>query len=934
LKKLFGIIIALVCSTALASTPQSVGLWEFNNSGNITLATLGTNLTEVGSHTFVTGIDANDGAISDPLSSYFICNHGIAANGGGSYVNEWSLMMDIKVPASSFGQWICLYQTNTTNSNDGDCFIAGDGTIGVYETGYSTNRLEGDKWYRVVISVDNGNFYRIYVNGVLWLTGSPRPLDGRFALDPQILFFADDNGDDYPIICSRVAIWGQALTEAEVLELGAIELPIYPGENLILNPTGESELDSWTITDGNDWQATDRTDWHRPRTNNYYFTPGRSAHSEMSQLIRIGYRASEIDGGSLAANVKGFIGGENDGDTGRILVEYLDSSYAVLATNDSGWIEGATGENWTEFSHNNYTIPVGTRFVNYRVMTQRASGTDCDAFFDDLSWEYTRTITGNTTPSVPVLSTYKINDSLTKASSFTLVSTDADADQVSYQVDWGNGISSWSAFQNSGANYYATHVWPVKGTYTVKARSKDSNGSISDWSSTLVTANITPDAAGVFNSEPFLQNVSKTAITISWETDRAVNPTVDWGLDSSYGNNTKGLCIKAGMNGSTTIYVCKVRISGLSADTTYHFRAKNGSTVSTDRTFTTAPNEDTPFTFGVWGDSQQVVKRLSGDTSHPECSTAIFTDMKNNVDMAVSVGDIVQYLTYDWYTGAFRPYALNILGKEKPFFVAFGNHDEPYNSLVHKTLQNSGMHSFSFNYGNSHFTCIDYSDCVKGTMPSDGHINSLPLEWIEQDLASEDAQNATWRFLFIHVPPYCERWFDGSLLMQTYLVPLMEQYNVQICFSGHTHEYERGMLNGTFYVITGVCSYLDIVEPITENWPFMTVGGAQNIPGVIEGGGLMHGWTEVEIEGTELTFKQHGYNLNGSYFGIIDDLHFTLADFNMDKSVDAVDLADLANEWLAEGNYSKYDLADRSDKIINMKDFAQFADFWMFESEF
>jgi hypothetical protein len=42
----------------------------------------------------------------------------------------------------------------------------------------------------------------------------------------------------------------------------------------------------------------------------------------------------------------------------------------------------------------------------------------------------------------------------------------------------------------------------------------------------LFTANITPDAAGVFNSEPFLQNVSKTAITISWETDRAVNPTL------------------------------------------------------------------------------------------------------------------------------------------------------------------------------------------------------------------------------------------------------------------------------------------------------------------------------------------------------------------------------------------------------------------------
>jgi predicted phosphodiesterase len=388
------------------------------------------------------------------------------------------------------------------------------------------------------------------------------------------------------------------------------------------------------------------------------------------------------------------------------------------------------------------------------------------------------------------------------------------------------------------------------------------------------------------------------------------------------------------LNGSTKVYVCKVRISGLSADTTYHFRAKNGSTVSTDRTFTTAPNEDKPFTFGVWGDSQQVAKRLNGGTEYPACSTAIFTDMANNVDMAVSVGDIVDNSSYYYYSTAFRPYAANILGKQKPFSVAFGNHDNPSTSMIHKTIQNSGMQSFSFNYGNAHFTCINNSDCIKGTLPSDGHISSLPLDWIEQDLASEDAQNATWRFLFIHVPPYCERWFDGSLLMQTYLVPLMEQYNVQICFSGHTHEYQRGMLNGTFYVISGVCSYLDILESITEDWPFMTVGGAQNIPGVVEGGGLMHGWTEVEIEGTELTFKQHGYNLNGSYFGIIDDLHFTLADFNMDKSVDAVDLAELANEWLAEGNYSKYDLADRSDKIINMKDFAQFADFWMFESEF
>jgi hypothetical protein len=310
----------------------------------------------------------------------------------------------------------------------------------------------------------------------------------------------------------------------------------------------------------------------------------------------------------------------------------------------------------------------------------------------------------------------------------------------------------------------------------------------------------------------------------------------------------------------------------------------------------------------------------------------MFTGMASMTDMAVSVGDVVDNSTYGLYTSAFRPYVCNILGKQKPFFVAFGNHDNPSTSLVHKAVQNSGMQSFSFNYGNAHFTCIDYADS-RG-MPYNGGQALLPLDWIEQDLSSPEAQNATWRFLFIHVPPYCERWFDGSIEMQTYLVPLLNQYNVQMCFSGHTHEYERGMTNGTFYVITGCASYLDVPEPITENWPFMTVGGAQNIPGLPYGGGLIHGWTEIDIDGTELNLVQHGYNLNGTYYGVIDTINFTLSDFNMDKNVDAIDLAKLAEVWLDAGQYSSRDVADRSEKTINMKDLAEFALYWQYHGQF
>jgi hypothetical protein len=35
----------------------------------------------------------------------------------------------------------------------------------------------------------------------------------------------------------------------------------------------------------------------------------------------------------------------------------------------------------------------------------------------------------------------------------------------------------------------------------------------------------------------------------------------------------------------------------------------------------------------------------------------------------------------------------------------------------------------------------------------------------------------------------------------------------------------------------------------------------------------------------------------------------------MDKSVDAVDLADLANEWLAEGNYSNTTLPTEATRL-------------------
>jgi hypothetical protein len=215
--------------------------------------------------------------------------------------------------------------------------------------------------------------------------------------------------------------------------------------------------------------------------------------------------------------------------------------------------------------------------------------------------------------------------------------------------------------------------------------------------------------------------------------------------------------------------------------------------------------------------------------------------------------------------------------------------------------------------------------------------SSLPLGWIEQDLASDEAQNATWRFFLIHEPPYSERWYDGSTNMRTYLVPLLNQYRVNACFSGHVHEYERGYLDGTYYIITGTGCYLDSGEAVVRNWPHMTVGGAQTISPSFPGG-CINGYTKVAIDGIRMTLQMNAFNANGTPFGIIDTIDIVQADFNRDKAVDFEDLIVFADAWLSTPQDAAWnpacDLADKEQKMIDFKDLAVFAKYWGFNGQF
>jgi len=66
---------------------------------------------------------------------------------------------------------------------------------------------------------------------------------------------------------------------------------------------------------------------------------------------------------------------------------------------------------------------------------------------------------------------------------FSSSSTDPDDDQMYILFDWGDGISSgWLGPYDSGVKVNAIHKWSEKGTFQIRTKAKDINGTQSEWS--------------------------------------------------------------------------------------------------------------------------------------------------------------------------------------------------------------------------------------------------------------------------------------------------------------------------------------------------------------------------------------------------------------------------------------------------------------------
>lgn len=446
---------------------------------------------------------------------------------------------------------------------------------------------------------------------------------------------------------------------------------------------------------------------------------------------------------------------------------------------------------------------------------------------------------------------------------------DPDSATIRIRLDWGDnsGITPWSGYGPTGTNVTFTRTFTQPGSYLVRAQAQDQEGQTGPWAE-LGTVQVSGTLVVRMLTSPYLQNVTTNSIRVLWETDLAAPFSLDFGTTTNLGATVGSL--RADSGGGTHIY--RAEPQNLQPGTTYHYRVRTEAQSWPGGTFNTAPAGRPDFAFAVWSDSQgQNHGSYNADPYEP--TKAMFRHMStNNIQIAVTAGDLAE--NGGSYSDT-RLYYLDRVARylTVPWFVAWGNHDGGANTVIRKFADmpsglragyGPGYGSFSFDYAECHFVCIDYAS------------SSFDIgTWLESDLQSAALRQPKFTFLFIHVPPFCELWVDGSSTLRSTLVPLLEAYDVDVCFSGHTHEYSRGELNGVYYCITGGGSWLDFPESLVREWPHMTVGGYHAIPGVVkpsatQGGGLVNEYVKVEVKGDEFIASMVGFAPDGTPLGVLD----------------------------------------------------------------
>lgn len=330
---------------------------------------------------------------------------------------------------------------------------------------------------------------------------------------------------------------------------------------------------------------------------------------------------------------------------------------------------------------------------------------------------------------------------------------------------------------------------------------------------------------------PYLQLGTPTSMVVRWRTDVAEDSRVRWGT-------TQG-SLSSSEDDATVTTEHSVTIDGLTPNTVYYYEV--GSTTTplagddVDHFFKTAPATGDSVPTRIWaiGDSGYpdpgVVGTWIRDGDAVRDAYIAYNGGVASADVFLLLGDNAYTLATDaeYQTDLFEQYPGFM--RTTPAWACIGNHEgfvadsiaqtgDYYNVFTLPAAGEaggvpSGTESYySFDYGNIHFVVLDSEESIFAANPA---ATAAMQAWLESDLAATDAE---WLIAFWHRPPYSKGFLHDSdveveeIAMREKMVPILDDYGVDIVLAGHSHHYERSIMINGHYGLSGTFGPEHVVD--------------------------------------------------------------------------------------------------------------------------
>ncbi len=292
----------------------------------------------------------------------------------------------------------------------------------------------------------------------------------------------------------------------------------------------------------------------------------------------------------------------------------------------------------------------------------------------------------------------------------------------------------------------------------------------------------TPPTNAEITRGPFLQQVSRTRALVVWETDNAVVSTVIHGPTEAMTQTVEDTNPK-------THHV--VELTGLPANAIHYYQVQSAQIPSPMGRFHTEVNRADPYRIAAYGDTR------SGHTVHGQVIAGL---LPHEPMLALLTGDLVATGSDSGQWDTFFSIETPLL-RDVALYPALGNHEGQGTLYVDifELPENAPTPErfFSVKYATTLLISLDQ-------YVSDIGASSAQVAWLEQTLqeANQDA-DIRLKLVELHSGPYDSGNHGSSSSARDVLVPLFEQYGVDVVFSGHDHHYERSTVNDVKYVVTG-----------------------------------------------------------------------------------------------------------------------------------